>query len=120
MHFGNYVRFEHTQRNISLPKKCASLPKLKPEDPWTQNYEAKQWNLWIFSSNKKWNYASSDPVTCKRRNLDSDHCKQLNLDSDQMYSDLYNLLQAHAISAERARFSAQQAHVNFSYKTAAD
>ena len=33
---------------------------------------------------------------------------------------IYNLLQAHAISAERARFSAEQAHVNFSYKTAAD
>ena len=29
-------------------------------------------------------------------------------------------LQAHEISAERARFSAGQAHVNFSYKTAAD
>ena len=112
MHFGNYVRFEHTQRNISLPKQCVSLPKLKPEDPWTQNYEAKQWNLWIFSNNKKWNYASSDPVTCKQRNLDSDHCKQRNLDSDQLYSDLYNLLRAHAISAERARFSAEQAHVN--------
>ena len=34
--------------------------------------------------------------------------KQRNLDSDQLYS------------AERARFSAEQAHVNFSYKTAAD
>ena len=60
--FHYYVRFEHTQRNISLPKQCTSLPKLKPEDPWTQNYEAKQWNIWIFSNNKKWNYASSDPV----------------------------------------------------------
>ena len=67
------MRFEHTQINISLPKQCVSLPKLNPEDPWTQNYEAKQWNLWIFSNNKKWNYASSDPVTCEQRNLDSDH-----------------------------------------------
>ena len=24
MHFGNYVRFEHTQRNISLPKQCVN------------------------------------------------------------------------------------------------
>ena len=103
MHFGNYVQFEHTQRNISLPKQCVSLPKLKPEDPWTQNYEVKQWNLWIFSNNKKWNYASSDPVTCKQRNLDS----------DQLYSDLYNLLRAHAISAEQAWFSAEQAHVKW-------
>ena len=65
-------------------------------------------------------YAPSDPVTYKRRNLDSDHCKQRNLDSDQLFSDLYNLLRAYAISAERARFSAEQAHVNFSYKTAAN
>ena len=44
-----------------------------------------------------------------------DTCKQRNLDSDQLY--LYNLLRAHAISAERARLSAEQTHVNFSYKT---
>ena len=25
MHFGNYVRFEHTQRNVSLPKQCVQL-----------------------------------------------------------------------------------------------
>ena len=24
MHFGNYVQFEHTQRNISLPKQCVN------------------------------------------------------------------------------------------------
>ena len=50
MHFiiNKFVWFEHTQRNV--PKRCVDLPKLKPENSWTQNYEAKQWNHWLFRS----------------------------------------------------------------------
>ena len=43
-------------------------------------------------------------------------CKQRNLDSDQ----LYFITCCEHVSAERARFFAEQAHVNFSYETAAD
>ena len=49
-HFSNYVWFDHTQRNIRnqcVDLQCVDLPKLKLENSWTQNYEAKLWNLWI-------------------------------------------------------------------------
>ena len=86
MHFDNYVWLEHTQRNISLG---AGRTTKIPEHKITKR------------SNGIFEYLAiikSDPITCKQRNLDSDHCKQRNLDSHQMYSDLFNLLRAHAIS----------------------
>ena len=54
--------------------------------------------------------------------VNSETLTLINVDSDQLYFDLYIACwrRAHAISAERAQFSAEQVHVNFSYKTAAD
>ena len=80
-----------------------------------------EWNLWIFSNNKKWNYASSDPVTCKQRNL-----TMITVNSETL--TLINCILLYITCCEHIRFSlsehdfppSKHMSIFLSYKTAAD
>ena len=93
MHFGNYVRFEHTQRNIELHKIT------KRSNGIFEYLAIIKSEIMRLVTLSRVNSETLTLITVNSETLTLINCI------------LYNLLRAHAISAVRARFSAEQEHV---------